>query len=299
MVTKQAYEDLKTQSKTIDDASKISQKNLNVRLDNLYLKNLTGSAYDAGIGSHNSNCLYFVQRDSSTIEVYKGEILLFGGKDYLGKFATGSQADINRHLNVTYFHNVICNSGSSIVYEPVPTIRKIHTTGLVDPTTEPAGPTNDQPIGTVEFKAYDGTNLSTVYDVTAVPIIDIASVQDRPDYTTRIRTAIWWDVDGETVYNTPTWSDWVTISSFNNVDVYLKLTIAAGNFPTSDFSGSLYSAVGVNSIIAVSGNEAATGSGVSSFSQGGATSIWNVPLTNYEEEYQANVKTYSYPYGNT
>ena len=299
MVTKQAYEDLKTQSKTIDDASKTSQKNLNVRLDNLYFKNLSGSAYDAGVGSHDSNCLYFVQRDSSTIEVYKGEILLFGGTDYLGKFATGSQADINRYLSIANFHNVICNSGSSIVYEPVPSVLKIHTTGLVDPTTEPAGPTNDQPMGIFSFTAYDGTDLTTAYDVTATPLIDIYTDSDRPDYTTRIRTAVWWEVDGETVYNTPTWSDWVIIDSLSNVEVYLKMLISVGSFPTSDFSGSPYSTVGVNSVIAVSGTEEATGGGTSSFVQGGATNVWNVPLTDYEKEYQANVKTYSYPYGNT
>ena len=77
-LTKKIHEEVQSAKQKSNKLQSQSQKNLNTRLDNLYLKTLTGTAYDAGVGSHNSNCLYFVQRDSSTIEVYKGDTKISG-----------------------------------------------------------------------------------------------------------------------------------------------------------------------------------------------------------------------------
>ena len=64
-------------SKTVKETS-VEQKNINARLDNLYFKVVSGSAYDA-MSSRDSSCIYVVSR-TGTYELYKGDIRIMVGQ---------------------------------------------------------------------------------------------------------------------------------------------------------------------------------------------------------------------------
>lgn len=54
------------------------QKILNARLDNQTLKVLSGTEYDAGIGTHPETTIYFVKRSATSWDLYKGETKISG-----------------------------------------------------------------------------------------------------------------------------------------------------------------------------------------------------------------------------
>lgn len=63
--------DLKAQNQNV-------QKILNARLDSQRLKVLTGTEYDAGVGTHKDDTIYFVKRSATNWELYKGETKISG-----------------------------------------------------------------------------------------------------------------------------------------------------------------------------------------------------------------------------
>lgn len=54
------------------------QTNINERLDRMRFNDVTGTDFDAAIGTHTNDLISFVTRDSSTVELYKGEIKVSG-----------------------------------------------------------------------------------------------------------------------------------------------------------------------------------------------------------------------------
>ena len=65
-------------NKNLDTNNKKAQETINKRLDRMRFSDISGTDFDAGVGTHADNLVSFVTRSASTVELYKGDTKISG-----------------------------------------------------------------------------------------------------------------------------------------------------------------------------------------------------------------------------